>query len=72
MPRLTHGQNTASTFAAMVSAFALGLSALVMFPVVSHAEQVLSGTSVPASDDLNSVFKAQPCVQSKSLAQLDA
>ncbi|MGL4558152.1 MAG: SGNH/GDSL hydrolase family protein, partial [Afipia sp.] len=56
----------------MVSAFALGLSALVMFPVVSHAEQVSSGTSVPASDDLNSVFKAQPCVQSKSLAQLDA
>ncbi|MBV5270841.1 MAG: SGNH/GDSL hydrolase family protein [Afipia sp.] len=45
-----------------------------MSPVASHAEQATSGaaTSVAASDDLNAVFKAQPCLQSKSLAQLDA
>lgn len=72
MPRLIHGRKTASTIAAMVSAFALGLSALAVSPVASHAEQATTGASVPVSDDLNSVFKTQPCVQSKSLAQLDA
>ncbi|WIG51045.1 MAG: Lipolytic enzyme, G-D-S-L family precursor [Afipia sp.] len=72
MPRLIHGRKTASTIAAMVSAFALGLSALAVSPVASHAEQATTGASVPISDDLNSVFKTQPCVQSKSLAQLDA
>ncbi|MFT6671632.1 MAG: lysophospholipase L1-like esterase [Afipia broomeae] len=56
----------------MVSAFALGLSALALSPVASHAEQATTGASTVVSDDLNSVFKAQPCVQSKSLAQLDA
>lgn len=72
MPRLIHGSKTASTIAAMVSALALGLSALAVSPVASHAEQATAGTSVPVSDDLNSVFKTQPCVQSKALAQLDA
>lgn len=72
MPRLIHGRKTASTIAAMVSALALGLSALAVSPVASHAEQATTGASVPVSDDLNSVFKTQPCVQSKSLAQLDA
>jgi lysophospholipase L1-like esterase len=57
----------------MFGAFALGLSAVVMCPVVSHAEQAAAtGPAVAASDDLNAVFKAQPCVRSKSLAQLDA
>ncbi len=56
----------------MVSAFALGLSALALSSAASHAEQATAGASVPVSDDLNSVFKTQPCVQSKSLAQLDA
>jgi lysophospholipase L1-like esterase len=67
-------RKTASTFAATFSALALGLSAAVVSPVASHAEQATSGaaTSVAASDDLNAVFKAQPCLQSKSLAQLDA
>jgi lysophospholipase L1-like esterase len=57
-----------------VSAFALGLSAVAVTPVASHAEQAPTGASasVAASDDLNTVFKAQPCVQSGSLAQLDA
>jgi len=56
--------------AATVGAFALGISALVVGPTVARAEQA---TNTPAlSDDLNSVFKSQPCVQSKSLAQLDA
>ncbi|HBF52540.1 MAG TPA: SGNH/GDSL hydrolase family protein, partial [Afipia sp.] len=72
MPRLIHGRKTASTTAAMVTAFALGLSALALSPVASHAEQATTGASTVVSDDLNSVFKAQPCVQSKSLAQLDA
>jgi lysophospholipase L1-like esterase len=65
-------RKTASPFAAIFGA--LALSATVVFPVASRAEQATSGaaTSVAASDDLNAVFKAQPCLQSKSLAQLDA
>ena len=63
------GRKTASTIAATVGALALGISALVVSPAASRAEQA-NGPAV--SDDLNSVFKAQPCVQSKSLAQLDA
>lgn len=63
-------RETASTIAAVVSAFALGISTLVVSPATSRAEQA---TSTPAlNDDLNSVFKTQPCLQSKSLAQLDA
>ncbi len=66
-------RKTAFTIMTMVSAFALGLSVVVVSPVASHAEQATSGAgSAPVSDDLNAVFKAQPCVQSKSLAQLDA
>lgn len=61
-------RKTALTIAATFSAFALGLS-VVMSPVASLAEQATSGAT---SDDLNAVFKAQPCVPSKSLAQLDA
>jgi lysophospholipase L1-like esterase len=74
MPSLFLRPNTASTFAATFSALALGLSALVLWPTASRAEQAASGaaTSVAASDDLNAVFKAQPCLQAKSLAQLDA
>jgi hypothetical protein len=63
-------RETASTIAAVMSAFALGISTLVVSPATSRAEQA---TSTPAlNDDLNSVFKTQPCLQSKSLAQLDA
>ncbi|MCF2523537.1 SGNH/GDSL hydrolase family protein [Bradyrhizobium sp. G127] len=74
MLRLSRRLNTASTFAATFSALAFGLSAIVLWPTVSRAEQANSGaaTSVTASDDLNAVFKAQPCLKSKSLAQLDA
>lgn len=54
----------------MAGALALGLSA-VMWPAVSAAEPAKTGTT-NAPDDLNAVFKTQPCVQSKSLAQLDA
>ncbi|EKS40020.1 SGNH/GDSL hydrolase family protein [Afipia clevelandensis] len=51
-------------------AFALGLSVLAACATAARAEQA---NSTPAlTDDLNSVFKTQPCVQSKSLAQLDA
>ncbi|WP_046826381.1 SGNH/GDSL hydrolase family protein [Afipia massiliensis] len=63
-------RKTASTIAASVGALALGISALVVCPAASHAEQ--AKTSSSASDDLNSVFKTQPCVQAKSLSQLDA
>lgn len=57
----------------MVSVFALAMSAVAMCPTASRAEQATTGThSASASDDLNAVFKAQPCVQSRSLAQLDA
>jgi lysophospholipase L1-like esterase len=74
MLSLSRRLNTASTFAATFSALALGLSAVTLWPTASHAEQANSGaaTSVAASDDLNAVFKAQPCLKSKSLAQLDA
>lgn len=64
------GRKTASTIAAAVGVLALGVSALVMCPAASHAEQATSRAAI--GDDLNSVFKTQPCVQSKSLAQLDA
>ncbi len=65
---------TASTIAATLSALALGLSVVVVSPVTLHAEPATTGagTTVAASDDLNAVFKTQPCVLSKSLAQLDA
>jgi len=74
MPSLLHGRKSASTIAVTISAFALGMSAIVLCPAASQAEQAASGArmSVPAPDDLNAVFKTQPCVQSKSLAQLDA
>jgi acyl-CoA thioesterase-1 len=64
------GRKTASMITACAGAFALGIATLVVWPITSHAEQVTSGAAI--SDDLNSVFKTQPCVQSKSLAQLDA
>ena len=64
------GRKTASTIAGAVGVLALGVSALVMCPAASHAEQATSRAAI--GDDLNSVFKTQPCVQSKSLAQLDA
>lgn len=55
---------------AVTRAFALGLSVLAACTTAARAEQA---DSTPAlTDDLNSVFKTQPCVQSKSLAQLDA
>lgn len=57
------------TASAIAVTFALGLSVVVMSPVASLAEQATPGAT---SDDLNAVFKAQPCVPSKSLAQLDA
>jgi lysophospholipase L1-like esterase len=63
-------RQTASMTAAAVGAFALGASVLVASPTISRAEPATS--TLALSDDLNSVFKAQPCVQSKSLAQLDA
>ncbi|EGP07362.1 lipolytic enzyme [Bradyrhizobiaceae bacterium SG-6C] len=54
----------------VMRAFALGLSVLAACATAARAEQA---NSTPAlTDDLNSVFKTQPCVQSKSLAQLDA
>lgn len=67
-------RKTASTIAATFSVLALGVSLVVVSPIASHAEQATSGAAatVAASDDLNAVFKAQPCVLSKSLAQLDA
>lgn len=69
MFNFSFSRKTASMTAA-VGAFALGAFALVVCPAVSHAEQAANAPAL--SDDLNSVFKAQPCVQSKSLAQLDA
>ena len=59
--------------AATVSALALGICAVAL-PPASRAEPVTAGggAGVAASDDLNAVFKTQPCLQSKSLAQLDA
>lgn len=73
MLSLIHGRKTASIIAATFGAFALGVSAIVVCPAVSHAEQMMSASkSAPVSDDLNAVFKTQPCVQSKSLAQFDA
>lgn len=63
-------RKTASMTAAAVSAFALGASVLIASTTLSRAEQAVNTSAL--SDDLNSVFKAQPCVQSKSLAQLDA
>jgi lysophospholipase L1-like esterase len=62
-------RETASMFV-VTRAFALGLSVLAACTTAARAEQA---TSTPAlTDDLNSVFKTQPCVQSKSLAQFDA
>ncbi len=51
-------------------AFALGLSVLAACTTAARAEQATSTSAL--TDDLNSVFKTQPCVQSKSLAQFDA
>ncbi|CAN5314820.1 SGNH/GDSL hydrolase family protein [soil metagenome] len=68
-----HDRKPASMTAA-IGMLALGMAVLVACPAASYAEQATTGagTSSSISDDLNSVFKAQPCVQSKSLAQLDA
>jgi lysophospholipase L1-like esterase len=70
----THDRKPASTIAAALGALAIGIAVLVACPAVSYAEQATTGagTSASMSDDLNSVFKTQPCVQSKSLAQFDA
>lgn len=68
----THDRKPASMIAAAIGALALGVAALVACPAALSAEQATTGASTSVSDDLNSVFKAQPCVQSKSLAQLDA
>lgn len=66
----THDRKPASIAAAAIGALALGIAVLVACPVASNAEQATTGAAI--NDDLNSVFKTQPCVQSKSLAQLDA
>jgi lysophospholipase L1-like esterase len=63
-------RKTASTIAARVGVLLFGISALVVCPAASRAEQAATGAAT--NDDLNSVFKTQPCVQSKSLSQLDA
>ncbi|MBN9586530.1 MAG: SGNH/GDSL hydrolase family protein [Afipia sp.] len=68
---LVSRQKAASTFAMTVSALALGCL-LIVAPQTAHAEPTAASTRVAASDDLNAVFKTQPCVSSKSLAQLDA
>lgn len=74
MLRPTRSRKTASTIAATLSALVLGLSVVVLSSVALRAEQATTsaGANVAAPDDLNAVFKAQPCVLSKSLAQLDA
>jgi len=66
----THDLKPASMIAAAIGALALGIAVVVACPAVSYAEQATTGAAI--NDDLNSVFKSQPCVQSKSLAQLDA
>ena len=66
----THDRKPASMIAAAIGALALGIAVVVACPAVSYAEQATTGAAI--NDDLNSVFKSQPCVQSKSLAQLDA
>ncbi|CAN5266890.1 hypothetical protein BH10PSE11_BH10PSE11_03060 [soil metagenome] len=66
----THDRKPASIAAAAIGALAFGIAVLVACPVASNAEQATTGAAI--NDDLNSVFKTQPCVQSKSLAQLDA
>ncbi|CAN5143664.1 hypothetical protein BH10PSE10_BH10PSE10_07300 [soil metagenome] len=71
MLSLPRRRKTASARAAMFSVLCLSV---VLTPVGLRAEQITTGagTGVTAADDLNAVFKAQPCLQSKSLAQLDA
>lgn len=66
----THDRKPASIAAATIGMLALGMAVLVACPVASYAEQATTGAAI--NEDLNNVFKAQPCVQSKSLAQLDA
>ena len=61
------------TTARAATAGAVALCAVTL-SLASYAEPVTTGagSGVTASDDLNAVFKTQPCLQSKSLAQLDA
>ncbi len=72
--RLTLGPRISSAFAVRIGALALGLATAVLNPILSHAQQTSSDArlNAAASEDINTVFKDQPCLQSKSHAQLDA
>lgn len=53
------------------AAFALG-AALILHPAAALADPVATSARRTASDDLNAVFKAQPCKPSRTSAQFDA
>lgn len=65
MVRIVHGWK----LAAKAGALLLGV-AVAACPATSRAEPATAGSA--ATDDLNAVFKTQPCVQAKALPQLDA
>ncbi|HEX7789484.1 MAG TPA: SGNH/GDSL hydrolase family protein [Afipia sp.] len=63
MVRIVYGLKTAARAGTL-------LLAVAAYPVTARAEPATSGSA--ATDDLNAVFRTQPCVQAKALPQLDA
>ncbi|MEH2509106.1 acyl-CoA thioesterase-1 [Nitrobacteraceae bacterium AZCC 1564] len=68
------GSRIGLTFRAPLAALMLGGMASVALNVAAYAEQpiMLASANKPASDDINAVFKNQPCVLTKALTQFDA
>jgi lysophospholipase L1-like esterase len=68
------GSRISLTLAAPLAALALGCVAFAILPFAASAQQpiVSASSDKPSSDDLNAVFKNQPCVLTKALTQLDA
>ncbi len=56
------------------AALVLGCIASATSTVASYAQQpvVLASADKPSSDDINAIFKSQPCVLTKTLTQFDA
>ncbi len=55
-------------------ALVLGVAASATFSVATYAQQpiILASADKPSSDDINAIFKNQPCVLTKALTQFDA
>lgn len=74
MHGLKLGSRIGSALTAPLVALVLGGMTSAALTVAAHAQQpvVLASADKPSTDDLNAIFKSQPCLLTKALTQFDA